>query len=178
MSNRNKESFQHRFNRVVRQSVRAHDTVTSVQAAIKKNKTRSPILNTTTNEKFAGCVDGMVESGRYMRSREFVFNNIEHLEPRTLKNILSKGRVSSSKIVVTRKRLTKHTRVDSYDEAVIVKMLIKGVSPERVLEVFPQYTRRQLLRIKRDFVQTRTESYASGVLGVLLRIQKNRNNWF
>lgn len=166
------------FNRVVRGAVSAHDIVEDMQVAITKSKRRNPIIGTVTNKRFSECVDGMVDSGQYMRSSAFVLNNIEHLHPVTLKKILSRDKTKVAKLLPTAKTPRKSTSVDEYDAAVIIRKMIKGTSPEMILELFPQYTRRQILQIFRRFKEKRTEKPTPGILGAILAIQKNRNNWF
>jgi hypothetical protein len=166
------------FNRIVRGAVRSHDIAEDMQIAITKSKRKNPIIGTVTNKRFSECVDGMVDSGQYMRSSTFVLNNIEHLHPVTLKKILSRDKTKVAKLLPTAKTPRKSTPVDEYDAAVIIRKMIKGTSPEMILELFPQYTRRQILQIFRRFKEKRTEKPTPGILGALLAIQKNRNNWF
>lgn len=179
MSHSKMKILKREFNRIVHGSIVAHDAAIDIKKEIAGNKPRNPILNTATNKIFSECVDGMVGSGRYMRSKDFVVNNIEHLYPRTLRKILNKNTKGiSPKVGVVRKVPDKVVPVDEYDAVVIFRKMIRGVSPEKILELFPQYTRRQILRIKRSFVEKRTEEPAPGILGALLDIRKRKNAWF
>ena len=180
MSSRSKKriaALRKNFNRIVRGAVRSHDIVKDVRSTAKSSR-GNPILKTVTNKKFSGCLDGMVESGQYMRSSSFVLNNIEHLQPGTLKKILGRSKATATRPVSIASVPHKTTPVDEYDAAVIVRKMIKGTGVEKILELFPQYTRRQILLIFRRFKEKRTEKPTPGILGALLAIQKNRNNWF
>jgi hypothetical protein len=179
MSHSKMKILKREFNKIVHGSIVAHDAAIDIKKEIDVNKPHNPILSTETNKILSEGIDGMVGSGRYMRSKDFIVNNIEHLYPRTLRKILSKNvKKTFPKIELVRKTPSKAVPVDEYDAVVIFRKMIRGVSPEKILELFPQYTRRQVLRIKRSFVEKRTERPAPGMLGALLDIRKRKNAWF
>jgi hypothetical protein len=163
------------FNKVAFSAVRAHNTVDSIQAGL--SDTADPILATDTNKKMAASIGDMVKSGRYLHSKEFVINNIENFYPHTLREIFSKNKGTKKKIALVRQTPSKKTRMNKYDAAVILRMLIKGVSVEKVLETYPQYSHSQILRVKAEYRSTRTEKQSSSMLEALLDIQKRLGHW-
>lgn len=172
------KTFNNDFNKIVYRAVSAHDLAVMANKEIKDKLPHNKIFQTKTNSKFSDCARGMDECGSFVRSKDFVMNNIEHLKPRTLKKIFGIGKKSKSKIMGIRKRPVKTIPVNEYDEAVIVKLLTRGVIPEKILELFPQYTNRQILRIKHGFRKYRTENCPTKTMDMLLDIQKNRHQWF
>jgi hypothetical protein len=149
-----------------------------MQKEIKKNRPNNPILKTKTNKKFSKCVEGMVDSGEFMKSKNFVFNNIEHIYPSTIRKILNIKKFNKNEIRIMRPMPSKTVSMDEYDEMVIIRMLVKGTNPDIILEKFPQYSYKQIISIKNNFIRVRTEKSSSDMLGLLLDIQKQKNNWF
>ena len=96
-----------KFNTIVYGSVSAHDIAIGMKKEIVVNRLHNPVLGTDTNRLFSECIDGMVGSGRYMRSKDFIVNNIEHLYPRTLRKILGKSAKRPAPIAKSSRRAPK-----------------------------------------------------------------------
>ncbi len=140
------------YNSAVTSTRTAHKKVKKVQDKLHASR-KEPLYRTPTNRDFAQKVGEMVEAGDYIRTQRFIFPNVEHLHNRTIKNLLGEREPSGRK-GITRK-LPDKTRVTPYQAALIAKMIVKGISTQKILEHYPQYRPRQISRIRAQVAKGR-----------------------
>lgn len=120
----------------------------------------------------------MADEGEYMRSKDFVINNIEHLQPSTLRKIFRRKGTepAGAPTSLVREPPEKYTRMNEYDAMVILKWLIGGCSPERIRDHYPCYSVRQINKVRSDFARLRTEKVPTNTTALMSSLK--RGTWF
>jgi hypothetical protein len=161
------------FNDAVNGVLRSSSIATSGKKTLGS---KNPILHTKTNEEMSRRLKPLDD---YMHTNKFVMNNIENLHPRTIKAIFKKSNSKRRPKALPKRAPTKTTPVDPYDAAVIERLLVSGTSIEKIMERFPEHTRRQILDVGRYFKKARSEKFDPDVLDFLNRIKGRRlSHWF
>jgi hypothetical protein len=146
---------------------------------VVRAQSENEILKTQTNIEFSEKLHDMAQTGEYVRSPKFVTNNIEHIYPSTLKKIFKKSKKETAdpNRALIRETPKKSKRVDPYDAAVILRMLVNGASPERVAEKFKGYSIDQIKRVKKRFWEIRTEDIPKDMHDSLMTVKRRRGHW-
>lgn len=141
------------FNKIVRHIMAIHDVSKVVAKETLEEKEKGDNLLDSRVEKIPGAMEDTAKNTSFIKTKEFILENLDKLEPSTIKRMMGEsyhsrnpGRIDA----ITRRHRKSKGVISDYEKELIIRMFIKGVSLQRIIDTYPQFSIHQIRRVQTE----------------------------